>query len=479
MKKILLTLLLSVISFFSVLFPAVKVSADNQISADYTYVIDDLSRIENFDVNQYPADINDYSLNFLSIMESTTGQLFLYLYQPSAGNKHMVATSVNMSNGERPASISDNIPESSSEVRKYLENALFKNYKLSLLNSSGVFFKYLVEDYTVQQEESIRTYEISTVCRAWNSTMGDKEGEDGNTIGQVPYPVAKMIRIGELEGSNGLPTYHELDTEVICLTSKYVGSLKYEEYLNGFMGFTTKFYSHFIAFDTDKQIDKLMEADVVYTENFKEYKRVNGIPYKDETTTTKKYAYLKSDSEGSVDVGLFFPEMHTWKRICTVDEFIETEEFKTWFTNAGLTDSAKEELKGKKWVLRFAETEYKEQLDTSTYEYTQSWVSDVSILRLKFETNGVIYNLGVVDNFQTGDGVPDNYFNYEFNAEKLEDLLQKVFMVICLILLLVFVGVMCGILSPIFRVIKFLLKTVIYVITLPFRILGRLFRGKK
>ncbi|MBQ8322592.1 MAG: hypothetical protein IJX91_01350 [Clostridia bacterium] len=478
MKKILLTLLLSVVSFFSVFFPVVKVSADNQISADYTYVIDDLSRIENFDVNQYPADINDYSLNFLSIMESTTGQLFLYLYQPSAGNKHMVATSVNMSNGERPASISDNIPESSSEVEQYLENALFKNYKLSLLNSSGVFFKYLVEGYTVQDID-MRTYEISSVFRAWNSTMGDKEGENGNTISEVSYPVAKMIRIGELEDSNGLPTYHELDTEVIHITSKYIGLLRYKQGIPLF-GIDDQVDSHYIAFDTDKVIDKLMEADVMYTKVTYNYSAVMGIVLKDEEISTKEYVYLNSDNnEGSVDVGVFFPEMHAWKRICTVDKFIETEEFKTWFVESGLTDESIKELKGKKWVLRFVETEYDSVLTTDKYEYTRSRVSDVSILRLKFETNGVIYNLGVVDNKQTGDGIPDNYFNFEFNAEKLEELLQKILMIIGIVLLVVILIFCSGILSPIFSALKFILKVVIYVITLPFRILGRLFRGKK
>ena len=34
-------------------------------------------------------------------------------------------------------------------------------------------------------------------------------------------------------------------------------------------------------------------------------------------------------------------------------------------------------------------------------------MSDVTILRLKFETDGVVYNLGVVDNKQTSSVIPD------------------------------------------------------------------------
>ena len=36
-------------------------------------------------------------------------------------------------------------------------------------------------------------------------------------------------------------------------------------------------------------------------------------------------------------------------------------------------------------------------------------VNNVTILRLKFETNGTVYNLGVVDNKQSGDTDQDNY----------------------------------------------------------------------
>ena len=35
-------------------------------------------------------------------------------------------------------------------------------------------------------------------------------------------------------------------------------------------------------------------------------------------------------------------------------------------------------------------------------------MTDVTILRLKFETHKVVYNLGVVDNKQQGDDNPDN-----------------------------------------------------------------------
>ena len=111
--------------------------------------------------------------------------------------------------------------------------------------------------------------------------------------------------------------------------------------------------------------------------------------------------------------------------IQTVDEFIETED-REFVYDMGLfnvsvltniTDEGLEDLEGKQWVVRFLNTEYTDAKTNGTSssnlqvrkDYTI--VSDVSLIQLKFETDGVIYNLGVVDNMQSGDGIPDNEYH--------------------------------------------------------------------
>lgn len=51
--------------------------------------------------------------------------------------------------------------------------------------------------------------------------------------------------------------------------------------------------------------------------------------------------------------------------------------------------------------MRFYETERRTTGDYKTKQIINSEIADVSILRLKFETDGITYNLGVVDNKQS------------------------------------------------------------------------------
>ena len=46
------------------------------------------------------------------------------------------------------------------------------------------------------------------------------------------------------------------------------------------------------------------------------------------------------------------------------------------------------------------------------YRTATSWetVNDVTLLRLSYETDGEVYNVGVVDDVQSGDETPDGFF---------------------------------------------------------------------
>lgn len=97
-----------------------------------------------------------------------------------------------------------------------------------------------------------------------------------------------------------------------------------------------------------------------------------------------------------------------------------------------------------------------------TWEFS-SVVGDVTILRLKFETDGVIYNLGVIDNKQTGSTEPVNEVEYEVS---LNNNGKKLLWLLMLIILLI-------ILAPIF---PYILKLVFFIIALPFKIIGGIWK---
>ena len=85
-------------------------------------------------------------------------------------------------------------------------------------------------------------------------------------------------------------------------------------------------------------------------------------------------------------------------------------------------------MNGKDWVLRFFESTF--QIIASAngnYSETNTEVTDVTILRLKFETDGKTYNLGVVDNKQQGDGKPDNGQQKLNWLQRLYDVLTNLF----------------------------------------------------
>ena len=351
-------------------------NSDNNYSGKYSSVLDDLQKDSNFKESDYTANAEDYSLQVIQIAESSDGELFVYTYQPSAKTKFMPATSINIS-----TAINDSLQ--------------YKNYKLFLLNIEGVFCKYLVEGITVKTD-TVRYYDISSIFRAWDKSIDSGTPKyNENLIDEVSYSIGKLYTACTI---NGEVSYACTYPETILVTDKYVGYIRYPD------GFGLASYkqcdSHFIAFSTDKEIDRLIEADVYYVQKSVSRNYVYGqLNQENYGTAEEKYAYLKYTDEASNPANGWFGHKYTWNRIESVDDFIVNED---------LTSEAKTDLKNKQWVLRFAETSYTTTSGGNLMNISSTEVSEVTILRLKFETDGKVYNLGVVDNKQTGNGIPDN-----------------------------------------------------------------------
>lgn len=219
---------------FCTVFTAVQSIAYAESGVTYSSVLDDLKKDGSFDESHYPAVADDYSLKLIQIAESVDGELFLYVYQPSGQAKNLIASSINIS-----TTINDEIS--------------YRNYKVRLLNSSGVFYKYIVSDFKVLSEPT-RYYAISSIYRPFDESI-DEQADDGNTVTEVNYPVNKQYCFSEI---NGKPYCNVVDIETITITDKFVGFVRYQD---GFKLYVGACDSHFVAFNTDKPIDKLLEAD--------------------------------------------------------------------------------------------------------------------------------------------------------------------------------------------------------------------------
>ncbi len=348
-------------------------------TSGYSDVLTDLQKSEEFKVADYPDNPKDYAIKVIQIAESTAGELFIYTYQPCQKTTYLVATEINMS-----------LNESADGT---------KLYGLTLLNTNGVFGKYKVEGVTVSTSAT-RYYNLTSIYRKYLKGIDEETGND-NEKNAIAFKVCKLYKVTT---ENGLVKYDLTESEVVTVTDKYVGFMRYTE---GYWLWRDACDSHFIAFSTDWEIDYLYEAEVYYKSRNAEHKHTNYLVTKDDYRFGDEEAntvLLSEFDTGHTTVTGIGGIKHTWSRIQSVTKFKETE---------SLSDEAATQLENKQWILRFADTEYSKHLNMSMatvigYSEYYTDVSEVTILRLKFLKNSKVYNLGVVDNKQSGSDKPGN-----------------------------------------------------------------------
>lgn len=342
---------------------------------DSPTVFDDFSGTD-FNISDYPIKVNDYSLNVIQIAETDNGGLVVYVYQPSGINE-LRATSINIAT-----------------------DVLARcNYGLIYLGNYDTIYKYKVQSLVVSTNNK-RRYDITSVYRAWNSDV-DVISDNENTVTEVAYSVGLEWVIS----SNGNKVeYFVKDIEVINITDEFVGIVRYKDTAFGSTN------NYFVAFSTDREIDKLMEADVSYEAEthqivFMAFPVIKTDEILNSSPATAHLTY--TDIDGNNPNGSCPGVKYTWNCIQTASEFLSSEQ---------IEDNAKEKISNKQWVLRFLSAPYVRILIPSgsplSYYYC-TFVSDVSVLTLKFESNGVVYEMGVVNDKYTGSNIPVNTNQYD------------------------------------------------------------------
>lgn len=405
------------------------------VDGGYSGVMQDLMQDGSFNADDYVVDENDHSLQVITIAESKDNELLVYVYQPSANYGNLVATTINISTA-------------------YKSKLNFKNYGLTLLNKQGAFYKYLVNNFVVSKDAT-RVYDVSSIFRAWNEDY-DKKADGDNTISEVSFAVGKEFTF---TSNNSLSV---ADTDYITITDKYVGYVRYTGGMS-FLGKEDSCDSHFVAFSTDKEIDKLLEADVYfqtqsvyrfdYTHDYKFGKIEDNYSYITDTDTI----YYKGQND------FWYNYTYVKDRIQTASDFVKGEDFTNVYKGAifnvkaeyKMDASAKSIIESQQWVLRFYESDYIETWSGYGPMYDWTNVSNVSILRLKFETNGKVYDLGVIDNKQTGSGMPVNSVEYEWTFSDMFKLIMGILLLILLIVVLSpFIPAIWNFITTPFKVIK-------------------------
>lgn len=451
---------------------------------NYTTPLADLRKDSKFDENAYPDNESDYkksdfakninnfySIHVIQIAESTDGELFVYTYQPCQKTMYLEATEINMS-------LSETVDGT-------------RLYTLTRLKSSGVFCKYKVNGFTVSEDET-RYYNITSIYREWLKGIDTETGND-NTKNAVAFPVGKLYTVTT---ENGEITYSCLERKTVEIINPYADFLRYTD---GFFLKTTACDSHYVAFSTDWNVDELYEADVSYQErSVHYYHKFMAGGQTDYGEWENKYAFLTDEQEFEKEkTGWLWGAETKYNRIQSV---------KTFKANENLTDEAKENLKGKQWVLRFTETDCTFIYDGSD-QGNNYWseVSNVTVLRLKFKSAGMVYNLGAVSDKVTGDNKPGNiqpefdFWRYVWNcvvkffqgkADFVESLVAIVAILVVLVLLPLgvfvlsmvfpaFGAVVKAIFKGLWTLLVWLVKGLLWLICLPFKGIAVLVRKIK
>lgn len=414
----------------------------------YSNVLDDLHKDSAFDESQYLADDKDYSLQVIQIAESEDNELFVYVYQPCQDSYPLTATDINMS-------LSDKIGGIVVDEEVVAGSETSKLYTLTLLNTSGVFAKYMVDDFSVSND-LVRYYTISSIYRDYIKGVDPDSGNDNIKTSRA-FAVGKQY--AAMTTADGV-VYSCKDIDFMVIENPFVDFLAYGTYDGFDLIFGNVDYTdiHYIAFTPDRQIDMLKEADITYT--VQDYTFNGSGPDSGYSYGEKSGAQFKTLT-GKEQVGVDgYPE-YTWNSIYTSEDFMNT---------TTLTGEAKTQVENSEFVLVFLATKctVSEMHDWMQGHYQMiegTKVSDVSILRLMFETNGKTYNLGVVMDKQEGDDIPGNKPEYDDGCGGIS--WSTILMLVGLVVLLI-------ILAPI---LPYIIQFIVWVISLPFKAIAAIVKG--
>ena len=436
-------------------------------------VLTDLSGDSSFNAQYYPIDNEDYSLSIITVAESANDELLIYVYQPAV-NYDFRANFISIS-----TTVNDDIQ--------------FVIKGLTFCNKSGSLYKYVVDDFKVSHYDEIRYYEIASIFRPFNSSI-DTQASFDNSVNAVSFEVSKCWKIGEINGNSYVQCYN-IDTVVI--SNKYVGFCRYR----GGAGFFSRgetIDAHFVAFSTNYDIEQLYEADVWFkTQSFTvRAASLFGPIVRDENFGTygpevEHFKTCYSTEHVQRENGAWCADDYDFYRIMSTSDFISTEMAQTQnvygkydgkFINLNttqtneLTTAALDALSETQWVLRFYESTYYSYWTThpgmdEVYQEDSTSVTSVTILRLKFKSNGVVYNLGCIDNMQTGGSVAANRITQETQielAESVKDFLKLILIVLAVIAILF----LLYFLAPVFKVF-------FAILSFPFKVIAKLIQNRK
>lgn len=478
MKKILLSILLG-FSLISVTSPSYKVHAE--VSTDtlngYTDVISDLKKMKI----DYSSYYDDTTSSFITLNQgyNTNNELETFIYvnyiEEYEGLYAQISTEI--------ASNLDDITED------------YEIYDLKLVSSdkSSNLKKYEIIGLD-NFDQTTRRYRISSVA--------------------VEYDGGSTSLTRNIEGTNLTYLFNGLDNkslkgihtaeEFITITDKQLVNYRYGDTLDlfgietGSMNWNDDYTdAWYLFFNTDKQIDYLLEVEIIYTQyDFNITYSTAAIPPSINTSFTEDYLlerhpdnieYLESEPKritpGKNKVEYFDNKFFGLgkKYYKELEAIMDMKSHQQQDDDAFIFTEFADKYD---WGINFLNTPIscwidKDVVTGTSLEFSKvkgSGVCDAAILRLKFETNGEIYNLYTIDtptsDFDTESADPtDDSTDFSNLIDKLINNMNNGFNVFTLIIQIM--GIVLGIIVIVVLIILILKSFPIHewiagLLTLPF-----------
>ena len=413
---------------------------------EYTGVLEDLQKDNSFNQAEYDNTSLHSQTELIQIAESKNHELFIYL--------HVVGTDKGFEK------ISFSVATSFSELD-------FRSYNMDLVSSKDGFYKYIVKEFKTPTDSLYRI----AISRIEFPVARAAEGTQ-----QVTYEYFPIEQIWMVQKINGEINYSFEYLQTIVVTDKYVGS--HNAGVDG--GFTWGYQyrswtdTFYIAFSTDLLMENLLEAQIEYTINYVD--PLGKVVSKGDSSKPSNVV-IKSDDVSNFENDTFSifwgVSWNTGTEKRTFKSILKPADFKK---NTGITIPKRADKTEFDWVVTFYNKTY-------TYDWPGVKIGcwpvpvDTTILRLKFETNGVCYNLGVLDNRTSY--IPPAL---SFSSDSLWDWLTKnwkwlVIGIVALFALILFAPLLPVVFSALSSLFVMLLKGLLWIITAPFKLIALLFGG--
>lgn len=447
----LLTMLL-IVSVFIVDLQTVRSASAAVIL--YSNVLDDLKKDENFLESDYPYKAGDRSISVVDIAESSNREVFVYVYNPG-GN--VIASSIILSLKE------------ANDLDPSLYSLIFLN-----CNDNKTLQKYKIKNLTTSESKE-RYYFIVSILREYEEKY-DEDPPSGQTISEVPFTVGQEHKFVNKDGN--LIHTREIK-EVLEITDKYVGFLRWKAgTVSGINGLD----SHFVAFDTNWKIDDLLEVKLSFTHVDCSISSAKKEPtFSNEKT---EELVITSTESGGGEIGFWFTKTELeYPRIQKFEDFVNELDDKHVLWQGVFTQKYEymevldEELLALKedgdfkykWILRYYDTDYDFVASYGTTIAFSTRVSNVVLLRMYFKSDGKYYNLGVVDNKQTGSVTPSGTTTSAQIGlnDRTKNILKLIEVIFKLLLGLIILVGLFVVLSPF---LPYIAKFFVFIIMLPIKL---------